>query len=54
MNNKINKFINMSSDDYFQNPININNNKLNYFDPLLFTLVVNNQKKNLVYQLKKK
>jgi len=53
MNNKINKFINMSSDDYFQNPININNNKLNYFDPLLFTLVVNNQKKNLVYQLKK-
>ena len=48
MNNKIN----MSSDNYFENPVNFDNNKLNRFDSLLFTLVVNNQKKNLINQLK--
>ena len=43
---------NMSNDNYFQNPINIDNSKLNNFDTLLFTLVVNNQKKKLINQLK--
>jgi len=54
MKNNINNpnFINMSSDDYFENPINIDNNKLKIFNPLLFTLVVNNQKKNLLNLLK--
>lgn len=46
------KLINMSNDNYFQNPINIDNSKLNNFDTLLFTLVVNNQKKKLINQLK--
>jgi ankyrin repeat protein len=53
MNNNF-KLINMSNDNYFQNPINIDNNKLNNFDTLLFTLVVNNQKKKLINQLKNK
>jgi hypothetical protein len=41
-NKNNNKLINMSSDNYFENPIHIDNNKLNRFDPLLFTLIVNN------------
>jgi len=52
MNNKLNNLINMSSDNYFENPVNIDTKKLSIFDPLLFTLVVNNQKKDLIAQLK--
>jgi ankyrin repeat protein len=51
MNNN-SKFINMSCDDYYEKPININNNKLPLFNQLLFSLVVNNEKKDLIIQLK--
>ena len=51
INNNL-KLINMTSDNYYQNPINIDNNKLPLFNPLLFTLVVNNQKKDLINELK--
>ena len=46
------KFINMTCDDYYENPVNIDNIKLSLFNPILFTLVVNNQKKDLLYTLK--
>lgn len=46
------KLINMAIDNYYEKPINIDNNKLSLFNPLLFTLVVNNQKKDLINELK--
>jgi ankyrin repeat protein len=46
------KFINMTCDDYYENPTNIDNNKISLFNPILFTLVVNNQKKDLINALK--
>jgi len=46
------KFINMTCDNYYENPTNIINNKLSVFNPILFTLVVNNQKKDLINALK--
>ena len=42
----------MTIDNYYENPINIDKNKLPIFDLLLFTLVVNNQKKDLFTILK--
>ena len=47
------KFINMTCDDYYENPTKINN-KFSLFNPILFTLVVNNQKKDLINALKNK
>jgi len=46
------KFINLTCDNYYENPKNIDNNKLCLFNPILFTLVVNNQKKDLILILK--
>jgi hypothetical protein len=46
------KFINLTCDNYYENPKNIDNNKLCLFNPILFTLIVNNQKKDLIYALK--
>ena len=46
------KLINMTIDNYYEKPINIDNNKLSLFNPLLFTLVVNNKKKDLINELK--
>lgn len=51
MNNNSN-LINMRIDNYYENPINIDNNKLPLFNPFLFTLIVNNQKKDLINELK--
>jgi ankyrin repeat protein len=51
MNNN-SKFINMTCDDYYENPTNIDNNKLCLFNPILFTLIVNNKKRELLYELK--
>lgn len=46
------KLINMTIDNYYEKPKYIDNNKLSLFDPLLFTLIVNNQKKDLINVLK--
>jgi len=46
------KFINMTCDNYYENPVNIDNNKLCTFNPILFTLVVNNKKKDLLNVIK--
>ena len=50
--NTNNKFIIMTCVNYYVIPINIINNKLSVFNPILFTLVVNNQKIDLINELK--